>query len=104
MVDKKKIISKLEDIIYSSEDKYQSDILLTNFISVINYLELADFKLNIERSDLIRLIIRHKAFKKSCQIWIKDGQLFLNFEKIDLDQINKKIQAYFELDKKNKKE
>jgi len=104
MVDKKKVISKLEDIIYSSEDKYQSDILLTNFISVINYLELADFKLNIENSDLIRLIIRHKAFKKNCQIWIKDGQLFLNFEKIDLDQINKKIQAYFELDKKNKKE
>jgi len=102
MVDKKKVISKLEDIIYSSEDKYQSDILLTNFISVINYLELADFKLDIEKSNLIKLIIRHKAFKKSCQIYIENEQLFFNFEKIDLDQINKKIQAYFELDKKNK--
>ena len=82
MVKKKKIISELEDVIYSSENKYQADKLLTNFIKLVEIMDMSDLKINIENSNLIKLIV--------------------NNYQVDKESINTILLLYFDLDKKKK--
>lgn len=102
MVKKKKIISELEDVIYSSENKYQADKLLTNFIKLVEIMDMSDLKINIENSNLIKLIVKHKAYQKTCSIWFDEGQLLINNEQIDKENVNTFLMSYFDLDKKKK--
>lgn len=102
MIKKRKLISELENVIYSSENKYQADKLLTNFIKLIEIMNLSNLKINIENSDTIKLIIKHKAYQKTCPIWFDEDQLIVNNYQVDKENINTVLLLYFELDKKNK--
>lgn len=102
MVKKKKIISELEDVIYSSENKYQADKLLTNFIKLVEIMDMSDLKINIENSNLIKLIVKHKAYQKTCSIWFDEDQLLINNNQINKENVNAFLLSYFDLDKKKK--
>lgn len=88
MINKQKIISNIENIIYNFKEKNEADILFNNYISLINYLDLDNYKLNIINKPL-SLKIKHKAFNKNIILTINNNKVYINNEEINASEINK---------------
>ena len=72
MINKNKLISELENVIYGSNmSKEEADNLLTNFIDLVNKLKLKNCSVNILQNP-IKLVIKNKAY---------DNRVFLDFIK-----------------------
>lgn len=104
MVGKAKLISKLEDVVYSTQDKYEADNIITNYIRFINYFDLTDYKIFFNFEKQFRLFIKHKAFSKKISIYFINNELYINDMPTELEEINKIIPTFFELDKKEEED
>ena len=104
MVDKKKLISKIENDLYSIKDKYEADDIITNYIRLINFIDLTDYKIFFNFEQELKIFIKHKAFNTKVPIYFINNDLFINNLPTNLEEINKILPTFFELDKKEEKD
>lgn len=107
MINKLKLISELEDVVYSYYDKYVGDDIVTKYTNLFNLANFDDYKLSWKFSPIIELIVKHKAFSNKVRIYIDDSKLFIENKEIkDLNDLNDILPTFFiiTLDKKEKEE
>ena len=95
MVNKVKLIDKIQDLVYTNEnDKIIADKLISNYIKLINYTNFDNYRVKIRLP--ISLEVRHKAYSKIVKINFINNQLCINELPIELNEINKILPTYFE--------
>ena len=94
MVNKVKLIDKIQDLVYTNENKVIADKLISNYIKLINYTNFDDYRIKIKLP--ISLEIRHKAYAKVVKLNFIDNQLYLNEQPIELNEINEILPIQFE--------
>lgn len=103
IISKKKILSKLEDLIYSNNDKLKQDKLFKLYLNLFNQVDFTNYKVMLKENP-IKLIIKHKAFNNKVCLYYNDDQLYLENKKVDLHDVNELLPTFFiiSLDKKEK--
>lgn len=88
MINKNKLISELENVIYGSNmPKKEADNLLTNFINLINKLKLRNCSVNILQNP-IKLVIKNKAYDNRVFFDFIKNTLYINNEPILIKDVN----------------
>lgn len=85
-MNKHKLISEIEGQLYS-EDKFNYDLVLLNWIELISYLDLSKFNVNFVNNELI---VKHKAFNKKAKITFQN-YFYINNTQFEIDNINKEL-------------
>ena len=93
MINKNKLISELEDVISCSINKIEQDKLLTNWISLINNLDVTNYRFSIKNKNCI--LIKHKAFNKKVKLEQKEDGFYINNKKIVEEEINFLLPVFF---------
>ena len=88
MVNKNKLISELENVIYGSNmPKEEADNLLTNFINLVNKLKLRNCSVNILQNP-IKLVVKNKAYDNIVFFDFVKNTLYINNEPILIKDVN----------------
>lgn len=88
MINKNKLISELENVIYGSNmSKEEADNLLTNFIDLVNKLKLKNCSVNILQNP-IKLVIKNKAYDNRVFLDFIKNTLYINNEPILIKDVN----------------
>lgn len=93
MINKMKLISELEDIIYNLDDKNVADNLINNYRLLIRNFNLDDFRITINKIPL-QLIFRHKAFNKKIKGYFNNNSFFLDGKEINPEDINEMVTSF----------
>lgn len=100
MKNKKQLVSEVENIVYETvSEKIEADRIISNIEQAIFAINLDKYKINV-LSNPLRLIIKHKAFSNRLILTFKKNKFFLDELQVPLAELNKSLDCYYELDKK----
>lgn len=104
MINRMKLISELENGVYSNEDKYKADDIVAKYINLLNGANFEDYKLSWKFSGNIFLVIKHKAFHNKVYAYFIGHKLFIENKEIkNVKDFNDILPTFFiiTLDKKD---
>ena len=104
MINTKKILSEIESIVYEDgTSKINADQIISSYVVLFGYTNFKDFRVTVIKNPL-KLQIKHKAFNKKIFLYFKDNCLYIENNIVQLEDINKILPSYFEIDKKKEEE
>lgn len=100
-MNKEKLISQLENMIYSVGNKADNDNLYKLYLNLFNQINFTNYKVTIKKNP-IKLMIKHKAFANRVYLYYKNNILYLENKEIELQDVNELLPTFFiiSLDKK----
>lgn len=98
MLNKTKLLSEIEDVIYTSENKEEADKLMKKYISLINSFKSTDYNFTVQSYPL-QICIKHKAYSKKFSLSYKLNSWYLNKQTILPNELEKKLEEFFFLTK-----
>ena len=96
-----KLISEIENVVYSTKSKQEGDELIKAYQRLFNQVNFQDYKLTFQKTSL-KISIKHKAFANKIFLFYNNGNYYLENKIVELETINDLLPEYFiiTLDKK----
>lgn len=94
MLNKQKLLSEVENVVYTSENKLEADKLMKSYISFINNLKSTNYNYSVNRFPLT-LTIKHKAYSKKFILQFINGNWYLNKKLISPKNLEQILDKFF---------